>query len=126
MSIRLEGDEWVVRFPARASKDVLLEEALLEFYQEKFAIMTQRHRKYGPGNIAASGFKGLVTRIKDKVARLEHGLGEMPDEPWQDTIIDLGNYADIMWLWENEKWPQAATQPGLVRPSFCEGCGREM
>ena len=108
-------------FRRGASGDEQLESDLLDAYETKYAIMVARHRKYGTGNIAASGRSGIITRIRDKLARIENGELNASDESYSDTLIDLANYADILMLWERGLWPVRADDVPL-----CRGCGRAL
>lgn len=119
-SIRLNGDHWMVEFPAFQSGDSDLELALLTLYQEKFEIMVQRHRKYGPNNIAESGRVGILTRLRDKIARFLNQKDDAKDETMNDTLIDLANYGDILALWEWGKWPRKP------HTEACGECGRDL
>ena len=112
---------WSLLLPAGESGDEGLERALLLLYVAKFLVMAARHRKYGPLNIAMSGRAGLLTRIRDKIARIENGELNAGDETYSDTLLDLANYADILHLWEGGDWPSS----GHVAP-ICRGCGREL
>lgn len=75
-------------------------------------IMITKHEDYGPGNIArAPGgpMNGLMVRMYDKMARLEHLLyhrkGDTPNyESIEDTFIDLANYAIIGLLVQRGQW----------------------
>ena len=96
-----------------------LQEALLNLYLRKYTIMAERHRKYGPGNIAASGVAGLIVRIRDKLARIEHTKEHYVDENYFDSWIDLSNYADIAVLYEQGSWPKSETRLGK-----CPSCNQ--
>lgn len=113
---------WVVEFPASKSGDLGLEAAILGLYQEKFEIMVQRHRKYGPNNIAAGGRSGILVRQEDKKARILRGGPPMGhgDDSKDDALIDHANYGDILALWERGDWPRPEQQ------QHCESCGREL
>lgn len=75
-------------------------------------IMLTKHQDYGPKNIAnAPGgpMNGLMVRMYDKMARLEHLLyhrkGDTPNyESIEDTFIDLANYAIIGLLVQRGQW----------------------
>lgn len=88
-------------------------------------IMLDRHRKYGPNNIAAGGLPGVMVREQDKLARAWHMLGldalaeyeniwdaadsrESPgnanDETLDDTLVDIVNYGLISILLRNNMW----------------------
>ena len=79
---------------------------------ELHTIMLSKHEDYGPNNIArAPGgpMNGLMVRMYDKMARLEHLLyhrtGDTPNyESVEDTFIDLANYAIIGLLVQRGQW----------------------
>ena len=82
------------------------EEMCLTLQEECMAIMVERQAAYGPQNISRLGVPGTLVRIQDKLARLEHLLGDgyseaaaegLPLDPAiEDSLIDLSNYCDIM------------------------------
>jgi len=120
MGLWVENGLWYVQFPCGGFGDSELERAFLKLYLEKFAIMGARHRKYGPGNIAASGEAGLIVRAQDKLARLANSKADFPDESKLDTWMDLSNYSDIAIAWLRRKWPKPTVRPA------CPTCGREV
>lgn len=68
-------------------------------------MMLERHRKYGPGNIAAEGELGLRVRLGDKFARLKAGSDNFDDETVENTLDDIIGYALIWKLWVRKQWP---------------------
>ena len=82
------------------------EEMVLRLQEECMAIMVERHVAYGPKNISRTGPRGTLLKMADKLARLEHLMGEayleaaaegLPTDPAiEDSLIDLANYADIL------------------------------
>jgi len=68
------------------------------------AVMVDRQRKYGPENIRVSGEIGLLVRIRDKLARLEHSEEDFDDESFEDALIDVRNYATIWVLLRRGQW----------------------
>lgn len=91
-----------------ASGDAELEEQLAGVLREAFELWKQRHRKYGPLNIAFSGEVGCVVRSGDKIARLAeyhlHGKHEAGDESVEDSWLDLLNYAAMGLLCRRKLW----------------------
>ena len=71
-------------------------------------VATNRHSKYGPDNIKATGEIGLWVRILDKLARISRSMqtGEMDydDEKFEDAIIDLVNYGRFWLMWRAGQW----------------------
>jgi len=70
-------------------------------------IMVERQHKYGPHNISAMGFDGVMVRMNDKFARLRQGLATHGDESVADTLYDLANYALIALMVYEGTWPKA-------------------
>ena len=106
---------------ASSSPPATFEEALRRIYAEKLAIMQNRQRKYGPGNIDGTGLVGCATRIRDKWERFwrfvtDADITEYPDESTTDTLIDMGNYADIALMLRRGWWglPMEKADYGIV------------
>jgi hypothetical protein len=74
-----------------------------------FSIFVERQKKYGPTNIARHGCTGVIVRLGDKLARLEHtyieGYPMPPDESPVDAWIDGANYNLIGWMCHDGEWP---------------------
>lgn len=51
-------------------------------------IMVERQHKYGPHNISAMGFDGVMVRMNDKFARLRQGLARCGVK-WQLIQVKL-------------------------------------
>lgn len=95
------------------------------------AIMIERQRKYGPGNISADGPMGVIRRLEDKLTRLKRFYGmdaasryetlwdfaravaegrEVPppaesvDESLRDTRLDGLNYFLILEMLDRGLW----------------------
>ena len=99
------------------------EEALRLIYAEKLAIMQNRQRKYGPHNIDGTGLLGVAVRIRDKWERFWRfvtaaDITEYPDESTTDTLIDMGNYADIALMLRRGWWglPMEKADFGIENP----------
>lgn len=93
--------------------------AVEAFYAEAHAIMLDRQAKYGPANVTAQGLYGIATRLSaDKIARLMKSLNgrvisgqvvldeieEHADESFDDTLMDIANYALIAWMLRHNYW----------------------
>ena len=76
-------------------------------------IMVERQHKYGPHNISAMGFDGVIVRMNDKFARLRQGLATHGDESVADTLYDIANYALIGLMVHEGTWPKAAPDQEL-------------
>lgn len=73
-------------------------------------LVLERHRKYGPRNIAGSpggAIAGIAVRLHDKVARLGHSQSDFGDESLADTLRDIVGYGLIALLCINGQWPDA-------------------
>lgn len=69
-------------------------------------VMRERHKKYGPGNIAEFGELGILVRLSDKLARLKNNRDtDFGDESVGDTILDVVGYGLIWMMWRNGSWP---------------------
>ena len=74
--------------------------------REVEAIMRERHEKYGPGNIAQFGDFGVMVRLSDKLARLQHSSGkDYADEATRDAWLDVIGYGLIGLSWVDGNWP---------------------
>lgn len=76
-------------------------------------VFDYKQQRYGTGNIAESGFGGLVTRMQDKISRIKHllGLGHNPDdEPIEDSSGDLGVYGHIGLMVRWGLWPGVSAE----------------
>jgi hypothetical protein len=73
-------------------------------------LMIKKHHDYGPYNIAhapGGAMNGLIVRMHDKMTRLEnlHYKKDTPNyESFEDTLIDLANYAIIGLLVQRGQW----------------------
>jgi hypothetical protein len=92
-----------------------VDDAFTEAVQQKFqhakSVLLQKHKDYGPLNIAlAPGgpINGLRVRMWDKMARINHLLetGAKPEnESLKDSFLDLANYAIIAMMVLDDEWP---------------------
>lgn len=87
-------------------------------YEEAWNLLVQKQMDYGPYNIAnAPGgpLNGLLVRMHDKIARLNHLIYEVKDTPKnesiQDSFIDLLNYSAIALMVLRGKWSGVPRQP---------------
>jgi len=103
------GENEVAKIP------ITYEQALDVVLAEMREIMLDRHRKYGPNNILRGGVHGLITRIGDKLARIEkdHELcgfkhcvpgRDFTDETSEDAWLDLSNYAGPVGIMLQRGW----------------------
>jgi hypothetical protein len=99
------------------------------YNEEKFATLTynytdamaelliRKQKDYGPKNIASApggALNGLLVRMHDKIARLNHLIYETKDtpknEPIEDSFIDLLNYSAIALMVLRGKWHGVPSQ----------------
>ncbi len=97
------------------SGDTTCELAVLASMAIAFDIWQARHRKYGRGNISATGAQGCAVRAQDKVSRLLHayatGSTDTPDESIGDSWVDLLNYAAMGYACHKGEWPLKSEAP---------------
>lgn len=95
----------------RAGKDPEFEEAIQQKFQHAKSVLLQKHKDYGPKNIAQSPggpLNGLRVRMWDKFARINHLIdtGATPEnESLKDSFLDMANYAIIAMLVLDDEWP---------------------
>ena len=91
------------------------EDGLRRVMDELFKLMVERHRKYGPENINASGILGLLVRSMDKMARIKEGMKDVtitdadierdyPDEAFDDAWMDLSCYTGPIYMMLMRGW----------------------
>lgn len=73
-------------------------------------VFDYKQGKYGTGNIAKKGAKGVVTRMWDKVSRLDNiyekgKQDEAESETVEDTFGDCANYGLIALMCRWKQWP---------------------
>lgn len=67
------------------------------------SLLCRKQRDYGHENIARFGFKGLLVRVHDKIARLENltESGHSPEnESLKDNVLDVIGYCAIGMMLE--------------------------
>lgn len=90
---------------------VQFEEAVQQKFQHAKAVLLQKHKDYGPKNIAQApggALNGLRVRMWDKMARINNLIdsGATPEnESLKDSFLDLANYAIIAQLVLDGEWP---------------------
>lgn len=77
--------------------------------EEVVVTLCRKQHDYGPENISRFGRQGLMVRMHDKVARIEHlaAHGRPPavgDESVRDTLMDIVGYSAIGIMWENREF----------------------
>jgi hypothetical protein len=69
------------------------------------SLFIRKHLDYGEGNIRKIGEQGLLSRVIDKVARLENLKGkEAHNESKEDAWSDIANYALIALMVRAGEW----------------------
>lgn len=92
----------------------IFEEAIDHVHAEQRAILLDKQRKYGRGNIQEFGLFGVILRMNDKLARLKEmvckptlaGVPVLDDhgESIEDTLLDTSNYGTIALLVRRGWW----------------------
>ena len=104
MAVSSDPQTFEEAFDIVVSDPQTFEEAFDIVVADMKALMINRQRGYGPGNITAFGETGVVVRCSDKVERLKTMVKtgiEPKDEAVLDTWMDLGNYAIIAQMLRN-------------------------
>jgi len=81
-------------------------------FDELKALLLKKHKDYGPKNISdapGGAINGLRVRMHDKLARINNIYDSTDDlspenEPFEDSFIDMANYAVIGLLVLRDKW----------------------
>jgi hypothetical protein len=87
------------------------EEAIQQKFQHAKSVLLQKHKDYGPKNIAQSPggpLNGLRVRMWDKFARINHLIdndAKPENESLRDSFLDMANYAIIAMLVLDDEWP---------------------
>lgn len=73
-----------------------------------FEIFKRKHAQYGPNNIAVIGMDGIVSRMHDKIARMQNLAVDTADDgdSVADAHYDMANYAIIRQMVYEGQWPQ--------------------
>ena len=89
----------------------------IAIYNEAWELLVKKQLDYGPKNIAnAPGgpLNGLLVRMHDKMARLNHLIYEVKDTPQnesiEDSFVDLLNYSAIALMVLRGKWSGVPSQ----------------
>jgi hypothetical protein len=95
----------------RKSVTADFDEAVQQKFQHAKSVLLQKHKDYGPKNIAGAPggpLNGLRVRMWDKLARINHLIdsGATPEnESLKDSYLDLANYAIIAMMVLDGEWP---------------------
>lgn len=93
------------------NSNAVFEEAIQQKFQHAKSVLLQKHKDYGPKNIAHSPggpLNGLRVRMWDKFARINHLIDNNAtpqNESLRDSFLDMANYAIIAMLVLDEEWP---------------------
>jgi hypothetical protein len=82
----------------------------LEYALRQVLLLDNKQQDYGPGNISAFGFPGVVVRMNDKFERLKNltkGKRRPKNESIDDTLMDIANYGTIGLMVRQNNWPSA-------------------
>jgi len=106
-------DDWGVEI---VEDPTTYEQALDLVLAEMRELLIERHKKYGAQNILRGGVHGLITRMNDKIARIEMDHSkclfnectwhsrEMTDEEAEDAWLDLSCYSGPIGLMLQRGW----------------------
>lgn len=101
------ADDEVKEDPTRATQNIPAHMRELQpILEEVRAVMYERGRKYGPGNIAEFGELGVLVRLSDKLARLKNSKDDFSDESVADTWLDVVGYGLIGLMIQKGLWPK--------------------
>jgi hypothetical protein len=95
----------------RRGADDAFTEAVQQKFQHAKSVLLQKHKDYGPKNIALApggAINGLRVRMWDKMARINHLMETGVDpqnESLKDSFLDLANYAIIAMMVLDDEWP---------------------
>lgn len=101
--------DWVM-VPSKTQGD--FGKAVSKVYREAEDLLLKKHKDYGPKNISGApggALNGLLVRMTDKMARLEHlhyNKQDPENESLRETFMDLANYGLIAVLVLDGEWPQ--------------------
>jgi len=89
----------------------------IAIYNEAWELLVKKQLDYGPKNIAnapGGALNGLLVRMHDKIARLNHLIYEVKDTPQnesiEDSFVDLLNYSAIALMVLRGKWHGVPSQ----------------
>jgi hypothetical protein len=101
----------IIQEHIRQGANHMFDSAVQEKFQHAKAVLLQKHKDYGPKNIAGApggALNGIRVRMWDKIARINHLVdsGAKPEnESLKDSFLDLANYAIIAMLVLDNEWP---------------------
>ena len=78
---------------------------------EALRVFANKHAQYGPANVAAIGFSGVLSRVKnDKLERLAHSDSTTPGDSILDNCLDTSNYGVILAMLYRGQWPMPSPE----------------
>lgn len=93
-----------------------------EMYSRAIKIFIDRSKRYGTDNISDTGIHGMVSRLRDKLARLETTLDNGSSDAAIDTALDIANYGIMTAAVAAGNWP-GSRRACLIRelgfPNIC-------
>jgi hypothetical protein len=95
----------------RPDSEIPFDATVRGYFDYNAELLLAKHRDYGPRNISDSPggpINGLRVRMHDKMARINHLVDNQQkavNEPLRDSFMDLANYAMIVLLVLDGKWP---------------------
>ncbi len=82
-------------------------------FEEAKDVFKRRNKQYGTQNIIDAGVTGVVARIRDKLARIEHSTDQ---NAARDAGIDLANYGLILAALAEGTWTGERRELQIVGP----------
>lgn len=82
-------------------------------FEEAKDVFRRRNKQYGTQNIIDAGVGGVVARIRDKLARIEHSTDKSAA---RDAGIDLANYGLILAALAEGTWAGERRELQIVGP----------
>ncbi len=121
------NDELNILYPKTMSERERLFALHDQLCREAKQLMTKKNQDYGKlkdpfNNFRKRGALGILTRLEDKVDRIdsfvEKGFNAVASESVRDTVVDLINYAVLLYgFLEQEGVLDGEKEIGLVTPN---------
>lgn len=119
-NLREVADPDLLEARGRLTNTETFEDTMMALYEEAFALLVDRQRKYGPENVRRLGFFGVFSRLSfDKIERVKRALNgrivngeveidlsgsDFADESLEDALLDIINYGVILLAVKRGLW----------------------
>jgi hypothetical protein len=121
-----ESEEYLKRLQKSETSDY--EAYFSKLYREAQAILVERHRQYGSGNVESLGIPGVFSRLSDdkanrirkalngkvikgRVVLSQESLAELQHPSIRDALIDAANYCFILISLIEDRWSDLELAP---------------